>query len=311
MRSADFESKTSEGPWQLDVDTTPIRKVVIVGTIINALLAAAKLVFGVIGQSRALVADAVNSISDVVTDFTVLLAVHYGNLPADVDHHYGHKKIETVAEIVVGLALVAIAAKMAFDAVTAIWLGEVKRPQAFTVGAAAVTILAKEWLFHWTRKVGKTFDSRVILAKAWDHRSDVFAASAVMAGLVFSQISAQLVIMDAVASVLVSILILRVGWGITREGFMRIIDTAPPASYVGEIRQTILDYPGVRNSHKLKMRYIGNAIHMEVHIHVDPNITVEEGHRIASGIKHTIKGRDRRVIDVIVHVEPEGIAEEK
>ncbi len=111
--------------------------------------------------------------------------------------------------------------------------------------------------------------------------------------------------MDAIASLVVSILILKVGWNILSEGYKRIIDTAPPLSYVDKMLELIRGYPGVKNPHSLKMRYIGSEIHMEVHIEVDPNIPVKKGHDIAAGIKHLIKTHDRHVMDVMVHVEPE------
>ena len=279
-------------------------KVTIVGAIVNILLAILKFVIGIIGNSRALVADAVHSVSDLATDIVVILGLHFGDLPADKDHHYGHKKIETVTEIILGLILITVAIKLTYDAVMAIWLNKISRPTSITIIAALISILTKEWMFRWTRKVGRKYDSRIIMANAWHHRSDAFSSIAVLVGLIFTQISPRLLIMDTIAGLIVSALIFKVGWGIAIEGYKKIIDTAPPSGYVEKMLDLIRNYPGVQNPHNIKMRYIGNAIHIEVHIEVDPDISVKEGHDIAAGVKYMIKDNDKQVIDVIVHVEP-------
>jgi len=283
---------------------SPGIRVTAIGAVINILLSALKLVIGIVGNSRALVADAVHSLSDLATDIVLLFGLHYGSLPADKNHHYGHKKIETVTEVILGFNLILVAIKIAYDSGAAILLKKISQPTAITMVAALVSILSKEWLYRWTRAVAMRQDNRAILANAWEHRSDAFASVAVLIGLIFTQISAGLAIMDAVASLVVSLFILKIGWKIMLDGYKRIIDTAPPGGYVDRTERLIRDYPGVLNSHKLKMRYIGNSIHMEVHIEVDPNMTVEQGHEIAAGIKHKIRDDDNRVIDVIVHVEP-------
>jgi cation diffusion facilitator family transporter len=199
-----------------------------------------------------------------------------------------------------------VAIKLAYDAAYAILNQDFSNPTAITVIAAAISVISKEWLFRWTKAVGIKHDSRAILANAWHHRSDALSSVAVLVGLVFIQISPNLAMLDSIASLIVSVLIVKVGWDILIQGYKRIIDTAPPASYVQEIREMMRQYPGLKNPHKLRMRYIGNGIHMEVHIEVDPEMTVKEGHDIAAGIKHKILKHDSRVIDVTVHIEPEG-----
>ncbi len=281
-------------------------RVTVVGAIVNIILSVLKFTIGIIGHSRALIADGVHSMSDLASDIIVVLGLHYGDLPADRDHHYGHKKIETLTEIALGIILLLVAIKLAFDGAHAILHREFSHPTAITIIAAAISVVSKEWLYHWTKAVAIKNDSRAILANAWHHRSDALSSVAVLISLIFIQISPELAVMDAIASLVVSVLIVKVGWDILIEGYKRIIDTAPPASYIQEINELMEHYPGVKNPHKLKMRYIGNAIHMEVHIEVDPNMTVKDGHEIAAGIKHKILEHDKRVIDVTVHIEPEG-----
>jgi len=283
-------------------------KVTVVGGVVNILLAIIKMVVGIMGNSRALVADAVHSVSDLVTDIVVILGIHYGDQPPDKNHHYGHKKIETMAEMILGMLLIIVAVKLAYDAVTAIWLKEFRQPAAITIIAALISILSKEWLYRWTKAVAKKEGNSVILANAWHHRSDAYSSVAVLMGLVFTQISPRLIVMDTIAGLLVSILILKVGVGITVKGYNKIIDTAPPPSYVNKILDLIRQTEGAKNPHGLKMRYIGDAIHMEVHIEVKPDISVKRGHEIAASIKYMIKNHDNRVIDVIIHVEPENIS---
>jgi cation diffusion facilitator family transporter len=279
-------------------------KVTVIGAVVNLILAIFKFVIGTIGNSKALIADAVHSISDLATDIIVLLGLHFGNLPADQNHHYGHKKIETVAEIALGLFLIIVAVKLAYDSGVALWFKKIVRPKSITIVAAIVSIISKELLYRWTKNVGQRVRSGVIIANAWHHRTDAYSSIAVLVGLVFTRISSTLVFMDAVASLVVSILILKVAWGIVSGAFKRIIDTAPPIDYIEETLKLIRSYPGVKNPHNLKMRYIGYAIHMEVHIEVDPDISVKQGHDIAAGVKYMIKNHHKNVMDVIVHVEP-------
>lgn len=284
-------------------------KVTVVGAIINIVLSILKFVFGYFGHSRALIADAVHSLSDLASDFVVIFGLHFGSLPADKDHHYGHKKIETLTEIILGFILIGVAIKIAYDSATAIWLHQYSFPKPVTIIAAIISIASKELLYRWTKNIADKTDNRALLANAWHHRSDALSSIAVLIGLVAVQISPDLVFMDAAASLIVSALIIKVGWEIFHEGFKRIIDTAPPSKYVEDIYRIINEYPKVKNPHKLKMRYVGNAIHMEVHIEVDPEMPVREGHEIAAGVKHRILAFDKRVLDVTVHIEPEGEAE--
>jgi cation diffusion facilitator family transporter len=295
--------KLMSGLIKVIKSSTAIR-VTVIGAGVNVLLCVFKFIIGYAGNSRALVADAVHSLSDLVSDFIVLLGIHFGSMPPDKNHHYGHKKIETATEVALGIILIIVAIKLAYDSAAAIWLRKISQPTTITIAAAIISILSKEWLFRWTKRVGVKYDSPAIIANAWHHRSDAFSSVAVLVGLVFTQISSHLLVMDAIASLVVSVLILKVGWSITHEGYKKIIDTAPPVSYVDKVLSLIRNYPGVTNPHKLKMRYIGNGIHMEVHIEVDPDISVRDGHDLAAGIKHMIKDHDKRVIDVIVHVEP-------
>lgn len=279
-------------------------RVTVVGAIINIILAVVKMAIGIIGNSRALVADAVHSMSDLASDIVVVLGLYYGGQPADKNHHYGHKKIETVTEIILGILLIMVALKLTYDSIAAIWLKDFKHPTAITLIAAMISILSKEWLYRWTKNVALSDNNRVILANAWHHRTDAFSSVAVLIGLIFTQISSDFIIADAIASLLVSVLIFKVGIEIAINGYKRIIDTAPPTSYVDEIMDMIREFKGVKNPHSMKMRYIGSAIHMEVHIEVDPNISVRDGHDIAAGIKHMIKKHDKQVMDVIIHIEP-------
>ncbi len=290
----------------VEIDKASGKRVTIVGAIINVLLAGLKFAFGYMGDSRALIADAVHSVSDLASDLVVFLGLHFGSLPADKDHHYGHEKIETMTELILGLILIGVALKLAYDSATAIFLQDYKLPQPITIVAAAISILAKELLYRWTKNVADKSGNRALLANAWHHRSDALSSIAVLIGLVAVQISPDLAFLDAAASLVVATLIIKVGWEILHEGFKRIIDTAPPTTYIEEIYGLIREYPKVMNPHKLKMRYVGNSIHMEVHIEVASDMTVSEGHEIAAGVKHMILEYDKRVMDVTVHVEPEG-----
>ncbi|MBW7996519.1 MAG: cation transporter [Candidatus Glassbacteria bacterium] len=279
-------------------------KISAVSAAVNVVLSAAKVAAGIYGNSRVLVADGLHSLSDLVTDAVVALGLYYGNQPYDASHPYGHKKIETVAEMITGGLLVAFAGWMVVSALRALGGGTVASPSLLTLVVACVSILAKEWLFRATLKVGRKLESGALVANAWHHRSDALTSLFAMAAIALARLHQSLVVLDPLASIGVSILVGKIGVNIAWTAFHGIIDTAPDADVIGRIREVSLAQGGVSGIHKVRARYLGGQIIADFHIKVDPDLTVHEGHRIASAVEKAVGAELGNIYDVTVHVEP-------
>ena len=218
------------------------------GMATNILLVVVKFAAGVIGHSQALIADAVHSISDLFTDFVVLLGLRFGRKPPDESHHFGHGRIETVASAVVGLALVAVAIFIGVGAARDIYHHVERQPTWIAIAAAAVSILVKEILYQYTVRVGRRIRSQVVIANAWHHRSDAFSSVAVLIGVTGAQLRPGWHILDAYAALLVSFFIVKVGidvlWGAMRE----FADTAPNPEVVETSGRAYREWKGWRAS---------------------------------------------------------------
>jgi len=274
------------------------------GAAINIVLAILKIWVGLAGRSRALVADGVHSLSDLATDIVVVFGLIVGSRPMDKNHLYGHKKIETLSEIIVGLCLLGVAVLMVIDAVRVL-LGPA--PQQSSIAAliiAAVSVVTKEFLYRYTRQVGEKIGSRAMFANAWHHRSDALSSLVVLVSLTMIIIHPPLWVMDPVACIAISIVIAKVGFDVVYPALRHIIDTAPKTEIVERISAAATSHPGVIGVHKLRARYLGAQIIADLHILVNPDLTVEEGHSIASEVEEAITRELENIYDVTVHVEP-------
>jgi cation diffusion facilitator family transporter len=274
------------------------------GAAINILLAAAKVTTGIYGNSRALVADGLHSLSDLATDAVVALGLYYGNQPYDTKHPYGHKKIETLAELVTGGLLIAFALWMVFSSVEALGQGSLATPSALALIISAISIAAKEWLFRATSHLGRKLQSGALVANAWHHRSDAITSVFTLVAIAGARLHPSLVILDPLASIGVSVLVGKVGIDIARAAFHGIIDTAPEPQVIERIWDVSIAQDGVLGLHKVRARYLGSQIIADLHIKVNPQISVHEGHLIASAVEAAICKALGNVYDVTVHVEP-------
>jgi cation diffusion facilitator family transporter len=207
-----------------------------VGAGANLVLAAVKFVLGILGRSQALIADAVHSLSDLGTDAVVLLSIRAGRKAPDQDHHFGHARIETVSSAVVGIALLAVAAYLAISAGTSIYHRADYHPNWLAVIGAAVSIIVKEVLYHYTVRVGRRIKSSVVVANAWHHRSDALSSVAVLIGVAAAQINPEWYILDSYAALVVALLIAGVGARILWRAVKEVTDTAPPAKVLEHMR---------------------------------------------------------------------------
>jgi cation diffusion facilitator family transporter len=280
-------------------------KVTMIGSVINVILVILKLVLGTMGHSRALVADGIHSLTDLVTDVIVIGGLIIGSRPQDDSHHYGHGKVETLAEMGLGGILIFAGLAIVFDSVKAMLAGSTVQPLPIVIPAALASIVLKEWLYHVTIRAARRDDRPALVANAWHHRSDALTSVGVLLGAGLAIIFPALVIVDSLVGLVVASVVIRVGWGIAWESAMKIVDTAPSQDHMARIKEMMLRVPGTRSVRDLKMRYVGSLIAVEVHLGLDPNMSVREGHDVAKAVKKYVLEKDSRVFDVLVHVEPE------
>ncbi len=280
------------------------RRVTLVGAVINVILSLLKVLFGIIGQSAALVADGIHSFSDLISDGVVLYAAKLGSEHADERHPYGHARIETVATVAVGVLLMLVAAGIAWDAIARmVDPTRLLHPTLLALGTAVVSVVAKEALFHYTMRVARQQRSNLLRANAWHHRTDAISSVVVIVGI--GGAMAGFDYLDAVAAVIVGLMIAKAGWDLAAESIHELVDTALEPERLEAIRNAILEVEGVGALHMLRTRRMGSEALVDVHIMVDPTISVSEGHQLSEKVRwHLIHTIDE-VADVTVHIDPE------
>lgn len=280
-------------------------KVTIIGSVINVILVIVKIALGTMGNSRALVADGVHSLTDLVTDVIVIAGLIIGSKPQDESHHYGHGKVETLAEMGLGGILILAGLAIVYDAVKAMLSGVSGPPLPIVIPAAIASIVLKEYLYHITIRAARRNDRPSLVANAWHHRSDALTSIGVLVGAGMAIMFPAMAILDALVGLVVAAMIIKVGGGIAWEAAMRIIDTAPSDDYMTRVSDLIMSVPGVRSVRNLRMRHVGSLIAVEVHLGMNPEMSVRESHDLATEVKRFVLERDSRIFDVLVHVEPE------
>ena len=257
------------------------------------------------GGSRALVADAAHSLSDLVSDMVVAWGLIAGSRPRDDSHHYGHAKLELLAEMILGVILIAGGLGIMADAVRAVMSGEAGSPSLIVLPVALASALVKEYLFRVTMQSARKTGQSSLIANAWHHRSDSLTSMGVLAGAGMAMINPAFAVADALVGAIVAAVVIKVGIGIGWDAAARLVDTAPGRDYVARMEKMILGVPKTRSVRDLRMRYVGRLIAVEVHLGLDPEMSVRESHDVARAVKRSIMDKDRRVFDVLVHVEPE------
>lgn len=280
-------------------------KVTWVGLFANLLLIALKLVGGLVGKSQALIADAVHSISDIFSDVVVLFGLKWGRKGADDEHHWGHARIETISSLIVGLLLFLVALGIAYNAIVSIYDHETSSPTKLAIYVAAGSILVKEALYWYTVKVGRRIRSIALISNAWHHRSDAMSSVAVLIGVTAAYLNPRWHLADAYAALVVSFFIVKVGGSLTWSAFKELADTAPDREILEEMEKRASAVTGVRQVHDLKARYSGPHIFVEIHVVVDPNISVRQGHAIAKEVERCLLREVQDVSRVTIHVDPD------
>jgi len=274
------------------------------GVAVNLFLAVIKVTGGIYGQSQALLADGIHSLSDLASDAMVLLAVKHAGEDADEDHPYGHARYETLATVALGLLLMVVAGGIAYKAILRLEQPEeIAIPALFTLVIAAISIFSNEWLYHATRKVAKKIRSPLLQANAWHHRSDAVSSIVVLIGIGATYIGYPL--LDAIAAILVALMIAKIGLDLSRQSVQELVDTALEPEMVEQIKQTILSIDDVRELHLLRTRRMGHHALVDVHIQVSPKLSVSEGHHITESVEQALSNKFEEINDVTVHIDPE------
>ncbi len=280
------------------------RRVTLVGGFIDLVLAIAKILVGVLAYSQALIADGIHSLSDLATDFMVILAARHASADADEDHPYGHDRIETVASVVLAILLGLVAAGICWDSLERLLSSQTQPvPGALALVVATISALLKEGVFHYTMRAARAIKSGLLKANAWHSRSDALSSLVVMAGIGGALMGFAWA--DAIAAIAVSFMILQVAWSIGKDGISELIDTGLDAEERRKIHESVLSIDGVRDMHELRTRSMGSAVFADLHIHVPSAVSVSEGHRIGDEVFLQLKRNFDYFTDIVVHVDCE------
>lgn len=294
-----------------DLQSRAVRRMTWIGLGTNLVLAGLKFAGGVIGHSQAVVADAVHTLSDIVTDIAILVGVRYWSRPADSSHPYGHRKVETLVTFGIGATLFAAGFGLLWNAVEGLSLHDHGKsglrvlPSWPALAAALLSIVCKESLYRWTSAVGRRVRSLPLVANAWHNRSDALSSIPAALAVGAVMIDPRLSFLDHVGAIVVSLMIFQAAIKIIRSSFGKLADAAAPQEKVEAIRSVVEGVEGVRDVHALRTRYLG-CLNLEVDLHVlvDGGKTVREGHNIAGAVKARLLDSDPEIVDVVVHVEP-------
>ena len=297
----------------MTVDTSTrekeIYRVTLVGFVVNLILSAAKLAAGILGRSGAMVADAIHSFSDMATDIAVIVFARISSKPKDDGHDYGHGKYETLATIIISLALAAVGIGILSSSIGSIRTilegGTLPRPGVVALVAAVVSIVAKEILYRYTVRVGRRIDSPSVIATAWHHRRAALSSLGTLAGIGCAYfLGEKWRIADPIAALLVAVFIFKIALDLIRTGLGELLEKSLPADVEQEILSIVTANPEIRSPHNLRTRRIGASIAIEVHVRVDGAMSVAHSHALTVDIEHRLRARFGAGTMIAIHVEP-------
>ena len=286
-----------------------IYKVTLVGGVVNVVLLVFKFVAGILGHSAAMVADAVHSLSDFITDIIVLVFVHISGKPKDKSHDYGHGKYETLAMTIIGMALLVVAIGIVYGGVVKIasWLNgtQLEAPGMLALWAALLSVVLKEGVYRYSMVKARQLNSQAVEANAWHHRSDALSSIGTATGIggaIF--LGQRWTVLDPVASVIVGLFIVKVSIDLLRNGIGDLMEQSLPDDVEAEILRLAASVPGIAEPHDLRTRRLGNHYAIELHILMDGDITLREAHDKASAVEDLLRSHYGPDTHIAVHVEP-------
>ncbi|MCR4659800.1 MAG: cation diffusion facilitator family transporter [Bacteroidales bacterium] len=286
-----------------------IFKVTLVGSAANVLLTVFKFVAGIVGHSAAMTADAVHSLSDLLTDAVVLMFVRIGAKPEDCGHDYGHGKYETLATTIIGIALAVVAIGIGWRSGTAIWKwwhgADLPAPGMLALWAALVSVVLKELVYRYTVRRGRRLQSPAMEANAWHHRSDALSSLGTLLGIGGAiLLGNRWTVLDPLAGLIVSFFILHVAWKLLKQGLDELMEASLPDDVEKEILSIVTSFPDVRDPHHLRTRRIGSRYAIELHIRMDGAMPLAESHARTCEIEQALKSRFGESTHITLHVEP-------
>lgn len=286
-------------------NSADIKRITIIGLIVNLLLTLFKFIAGIIGTSQAVVADAVHSLSDCSTDIVILIGVRYWSKPADREHPHGHGRLETLVTVIIAAVLGFVGIGICIKAISTLHFVHSEGPRLIALFAALFSIVSKEFLYRWTAAVGVRIKSSSVVANAWHHRSDALSSIPAAIAVAGTLINPRLIYLDHIGAILVSAFILRATWKILAPALAELLDQGAPEEVLTRIKEITMNTPGVLFTHALRSRYIGSGgLQVDLHIKVDGEISVRAGHDISENVKQRLIENCKDVVDVVVHTEP-------
>ena len=293
----------------MDAREREIYRVTLIGSAVNAVLIVLKFIAGILGKSSAMIADAVHSLSDFITDVIVLVFVKIAGKPRDKGHDYGHGKFETFATMIIGLLLSLAGVGLLANGIDLVIKScnghTLERPTMLALVIAVVSILSKEWLYRFTAAKGREVNSQAVVANAWHHRSDAISSAGTLVGVAGAMFLGDgWRILDPIAAIVVSLFIIKSGYDIMKPSVNELLESSLPEAQEIEIRQLVLGVPGIISVHNLRTRRIGNGIAVDLHAKMDGSISLTEAHSRASAAERAIRGRFGANAIINIHMEP-------
>ncbi len=287
-----------------------IVRVTLIGTVVNAILIVLKFAAGILGNSAAMVADGVHSLSDFLTDFVVIIMLEISSKPSDKDHAFGHGKYETLATTIIGLLLILVGGGI-------LWSGTIKiygflingeellSPGWYAFGAAIASILLKEGIYQYTMLKSKTLNSEALVANAWHHRSDALSSIGTSIGIgAACLLGSEWAILDPLAAIIVSFFIFKVAIQLIRSSVSQLLESSLPIEIEKEIENIVNSYPGVTEMHNLRTRQIGVNYAITMHVRMDGNMSLYESHEKVDQIEKKLREKFGHQTIISIHVEP-------
>lgn len=286
-----------------------VYKVTIAGSIINVLLLVLKFAAGILGHSAAMIADAIHSLTDFVTDVIVLVFVKLGNKPMDKDHDYGHGKYETLATAIIGISLFAVGVMICWSGLVKTYQAlcgeQLQQPGIVALVAAVLSIVMKEWAYQFTVRVGRKFHSEAVVANAWHHRSDALSSIGTMLGIGGAiLLGDHWAVLDPLAAIVVSVFIIKAAWSLVMQSVKELTDASLSEKEEDEILKTASEEEGVGEIHNLRTRRIGNNIAIEMHVRMPGSLSLYVAHERATAIENRLKRKYGAGTHVGIHIEP-------
>jgi cation diffusion facilitator family transporter len=281
-----------------------IKNITFISGAVNLFLGVLKVVTGIMWHSHALATDGVHSFADIICDIMVFFAAKYGDESPDHSHPYGHQRIETAATLLLSLLLILTGLGIALDSISTIFSQELATsPNFLSLIVALISVLCNEIIFQYTKFTAKKIKSDLLMAQAWHHRSDVFASLVVIVGILGSLLG--FFYLDIAASIVIAVFIIKMGFDYGWNSIKELVDTAVSANKIAAISSIITAVAGVEKIHQLRTRSMGNNILIDVHVIVEPRISVSAGHFIAQRVRRDLLLGMPEVQDVTVHIDPE------